>query len=150
LTIHVSGSAALAGFLTCIYKIAEFRKMKSIYKTEIAAIIWAGNEVHRQLGTGFLERIYQDALEQEFKLKKIPFQREAELKIHYKNILLPSYYYADFVCFDKIAVEIRVVRRLTRREHGAELMHCLKASDLRAGLVLNFGRRSLQVKKRYR
>jgi GxxExxY protein len=122
---------------------------KSIYKEERKKIIEAARTVHRILGPGFIERIYHDALEHELQLQNIFYEREAELIVKYKDMIIPTYCYADFMCFEKIIVEVLAVRRLTR-EHKWELANFLKATGYRAGLLLNFGRRSLQVTKKTR
>ena len=107
------------------------------------AIIGAAMEIHRQLGHGFLEPVYQDAAVIEFPLKQIPFEKEVMLPIKYKNVLLPTYYRADFVCFSEIIVEFKALSRLSGVEE-AQLLNYLKATGLKRGLLLNFGTPSLQ------
>ncbi len=79
------------------------------------AIIGAAMEVHRQLGSGFLEAVYQDALEIEFRVRSIPFRREVELPVHYKGQRLSCSYRADFVCYDQIIVELKALRSLVSK-----------------------------------
>ena len=99
------------------------------------AIIGAAMEIHRQLGHGFLEAVYQEAAVIEFPLKQIFFEREVNLPVKYKNIFLPIHYFADFVCFSEIIVE------------EAQLLNYLKATGLKRGLLINFGTSSLQYKR---
>ena len=110
------------------------------------AIIGAAMEIHRQLGHGFLEAVYQDAAVIEFPTKQIPFQREVLLPVKYKNILLPTHYRADFVCFSEIIVEFKALSRLSNVEE-AQLLNYLKATGLKRGLLINFGTTSLQYKR---
>lgn len=110
------------------------------------AIIGAAMEIHRQLGHGFLEAIYQDAAVIEFPLHNIPFQREITLPVKYKDQILPSYYKADFVCFSDIIVEFKALSRLSNIEE-AQLLNYLKATGCRRGLLINFGTSSLQYQR---
>jgi GxxExxY protein len=110
------------------------------------AIIGAAMEIHRQLGHGFLEAVYQEAAVIEFPLKQIPFEREVSLPIQYKNIVLPTHYRADFVCFSEIIVEFKALSRLSSVEE-AQLLNYLKATGLKRGLLINFGATSLQYKR---
>jgi GxxExxY protein len=110
------------------------------------AIIGAAMEIHRQLGHGFLEAVYQDAAVIEFPLRQISFEKEVMLPIRYKNTLLPTYYRADFVCFSEIIVEFKALSRLSSVEE-AQLLNYLKATGLKRGLLINFGAPSLQYKR---
>jgi GxxExxY protein len=109
------------------------------------AITGAAMEIHRQLGHGFLEAVYQEAAVIEFPLKQIQFGREVALPIRYRNTLLPTYYRADFVCFSEIIVEFKALSRLSSVEE-AQLLNYLKATGLKRGLLINFGASSLQYK----
>jgi len=109
-------------------------------------IIGACMEIHRQLGHGFLEAVYQEAAAIEFPFKNISFEREVSLPIKYKDILLPTYYRADFICFSEIIVEFKALSRLSTIEES-QLLNYLKATGLKRGLLINFGVPSLQYKR---
>jgi len=110
------------------------------------AIIGACMEIHRQLGHGFLEAVYQEAAVIEFPIKNVPFEREVILPVRYRNILLPSHYKADFVCFSEIIVEFKALSRIGNIEES-QLLNYLKASGFQRGLLVNFGTSSLQYKR---
>ena len=110
------------------------------------AIIGAAMEVHRVLGNGFLEAVYQEALAIEMEKQSIPFEREVALEVHYKGKPLKASYRADFVCYGEIIVELKALERLSGKE-TAQLIHYLKATGFHRGLLLNFGTPSLQVKR---
>lgn len=110
------------------------------------AVIGAAMEIHRQLGHGFLEAVYQEAAVIEFPLHNISFQRELALPIKYRNNLLPIYYKADFICFSDIIVEFKALSRLSNIEE-AQVLNYLKATGIRRGLLINFGASSLQYKR---
>ena len=103
-------------------------------------------EVHNNLGPGFLEIVYKDALEYEFKKANIPFQREKEYEVNYKGIILPHKFYADFVLFDKIILEIKAVSGITD-EFIAQCINYLKVSGNKLALLVNFGELSLKYKR---
>ena len=110
------------------------------------AIIGAAMEIHRQLGHGFLEAVYQDAAVIEFPLHNISFQRKVTLPVKYKGHLLPTYYRADFICFSNIIVEFKALSSLSNIEE-AQVLNYLKATEIRRGLLINFGASSLQYKR---
>jgi GxxExxY protein len=112
-----------------------------IHKDEAYAITGACFEVYNDKGCGFLEAVYQECLEIELGLRGIPFQPQAELEISYKERRLKQHYYPDFLCFNKIILEIKAVSALAD-EHRAQVHNYLKATDLRLGLLVNFGHRS--------
>lgn len=103
-------------------------------------------QVHSELGCGFLEAVYQEALEIEFRQKGIPYEREKELSIFYKGILLQKTYKADFVCFDKIIVELKSLSELNN-DHRAQIINYLKATDMKLGLLINFGEKTLKYER---
>ena len=103
-------------------------------------------EVHRVLGPGFLEAVYQSALGHEFVLQKIPFQPQVNLKVLYKSVPAGEYR-ADFVVYDKVIVEIKATKSLTAQDE-AQLINYLKATSFRVGLLLNFGSSSLEHLRR--
>jgi len=117
-----------------------------LYKSDVYKIIGAAMEVHKELGPGFLEAIYQEAMSLEFKLQKIDFEREKPLKIYYKGTLLDKKYISDFICYDKIIVELKALSELNS-EHESQLINYLKATKLRVGLLINFGSKSLEYKR---
>ena len=102
------------------------------------AIIGAALEVHRVLGCGFLEAVYQEALEREFLRRGIPFRREVELLIDYKGERLNATYKSDFICYDDVIVELKALDQLGGKEK-AQVINYLKASRHGRGLLLNFG-----------
>ncbi len=111
------------------------------------AIIRACMEIHRQLGHGFLEDVYQEAAVIEFPKQKVPFEREVQLPVQYKGIVLPTKYRADFICFSDIIVEFKAISNLTNVDE-AQILNYLKATGFRRGLVINFGAPSLQKIRR--
>ena len=110
------------------------------------AIIGAAMEIHRQLGHGFLEAVYQEAAVVEFPLKQIPFEREVSLPIKYKNKVLSTHYRADFVCYSEVIVEFESLARLSGVEE-AQVLNYLKATGLKRELLINFGASSMQYKR---
>ncbi|MGD9646632.1 MAG: GxxExxY protein [Pirellulales bacterium] len=110
------------------------------------AVIGAAMEVHRELGCGFLEGVYQEALAAEFALRSIPFVAQVPLQVHYKGQLLTTGYRADFFCFQEILVEIKALKSLSGVEE-AQLLNYLKATRHEIGLLLNFGASSLETKR---
>ena len=108
-----------------------------LYKSEVFDIQGAVFEVYRNLGAGFLENVYQEALEIELESRNIPFVSQSELKIRYKDEILKQSYRADIVCFDKIILELKAVKALLP-EHEAQLQNYLRATGMRLGLLINF------------
>jgi len=109
-----------------------------ILKDEVFAIIGAAIEVHRELGSGFLEAVYQEALEIELASRQIPFEPQKTLMIVYKGRALKKAYEADLVCYGQIIVELKALDRLSGKEE-AQILNYLKATGLRVGLLINFG-----------
>ena len=110
------------------------------------AIIGAAMEVHRVLGPGFLEKVYQEALELELTAREIEYCREVNLPIRYKAVVLNTQYRADFICFGTVVVECKAQSDLTGVDE-AQLINYLKATDMQVGLLLNFGSSSLQYRR---
>jgi GxxExxY protein len=109
-----------------------------LFKDESYAIVGAAIEVHRELGAGFLEPVYQEALEVELAAREIPFEAQKRLDIHYKGQPLNKTYIADFVCYNQIIVEIKAQDCLTGIDE-AQIINYLKASTLQLGILINFG-----------
>lgn len=114
--------------------------------TETYGIIGAALAVHTELGCGFLEGVYQDALEVEFQERGIPYEREKKITVTYRSKPLSVYYQADFLCFSSIIVELKALSQLTGREE-AQVINYLKATGVQRALLINFGASSLQHKR---
>jgi GxxExxY protein len=110
------------------------------------AIIGAAIEVHRQLGHGFLEAVYQEALAIEMESRNISFQKEVALPVSYKGTKLRCSYRADFVCFEEVVVELKTLQALRGAEE-AQIINYLRASGHPTGLLLNFGSLRLEHKR---
>ena len=106
-------------------------------------IINACMEVHNELGNGFLEPVYQEALEEEFKIQGIPYVWETLLPVMYKGKQLKKEYYADFVCYDDIIVELKAVSVLSK-PHKAQVLNYINAANKEIGLLINFGETKLK------
>ena len=117
-----------------------------LYKEEAFKIIGLCMEVHRELGKGQDEVIYKDALEVECQRNALPFVRERKYEVKYKRVILPHFYYADFVLFDKILFEGKACERLTDA-HVKQVLNYLAVSKLKLGLLVNFGEDSLAWKR---
>lgn len=113
---------------------------------ETYAIIGAAMEVHRELGNGFLEGAYQDALEIELTQRGVPFTREHPVPVTYKGHVLGTPYRADFVCYGSIIVELKAIKALTDVE-SAQVLHYLKATGLERALLINFATPRLDYKR---
>jgi len=120
-----------------------------LFKDEVYAIIGAAMEVHNELKDGFLEAVYQEAMEVELAKRAIPFTPQQEIPIKYKDQLLKKTYMADFIAFEMIIVEIKALDHLSRREE-AQMLNYLKASKLEMGLLINFGTKKLEWKRMVR
>ena len=116
------------------------------YSDETYQIICAAMEVHNTIGCGFTEPLYQEAFEQELQLREIPFQREKSFHVTYKGKELKKDFRPNFVCFDKIIVELKAVDDFAD-EHFAQVYNYLKATGMQVGLLINFGKKSLDYKR---
>jgi GxxExxY protein len=120
---------------------------KWLYRDLTQDIIGAAMEVHRELGSGFLEYVYEESLCHELNLREIYFERQEELDIYYKDLLIPKKYKPDLMVDNKVIVELKATSGLTEIEE-AQLLNYLKATKMRIGLLLNFGTKSLEIKRR--
>jgi GxxExxY protein len=109
-----------------------------VFKEESYQIMGACFEVYKEMGCGFLEPVYQECLEREFNYRRIPFRPQEELELRYKGELLQQKYVPDFICFDKIIVELKAVKELCDK-HRAQVHNYLKATRYKLGLLVNFG-----------
>ena len=114
---------------------------------ETGIIINIGYEVYKQLGAGFLEIVYKDAFEYEFQLREIFYQREKEYVVKYKDTILKHKFYADFVIYDSVILEVKAKLGGLAREDMAQAINYLKVSVCKVGLVLNFTKEKLEVKR---
>lgn len=116
-----------------------------LYSDLTRDIIGAAIEVHKILGVGFLESVYEEALAIEFELQKIPSERQKTIDVFYKNRLAKQFV-CDFIVYDKIVIELKAIRKISDIEK-AQMLNYLKATGLNLGLIFNFGSGSLEVKR---
>ncbi|MDX1642337.1 MAG: GxxExxY protein [Balneolaceae bacterium] len=124
----------------------SYSKSQYPLQEQTKLIIGLGIEIHKTLGLGFLEIVYKDALEYEFKNKDILFEREKVYDVPYKGIILPHKFYADFVVFDEVILEVKAKEGIAP-EDMAQTLNYLKCSGCKVGLILNFGRMKLDIKR---
>ncbi len=117
-----------------------------IEDAETYAIIGAAQKVHATLSYGFYERIYQDALEVEFRHQNIPYEREKAIDVYYRNTRLGNSYFVDFLCYDSVLVELKAIQRISKVEE-AQVLHYLRASKKTRAVLLNFGGTHLEVRR---
>ncbi len=117
-----------------------------IYKEESYAIIGACMEVHKKLGCGFLESVYSEALIIEFQKRNIPFEKEKKLPVYYGDELLKKFFKADFVCYNKIIVELKSSKMLTETDR-LQTLNNTSATKFQLGLLVNFGTPSITYKR---
>ncbi|UKT63852.1 GxxExxY protein [Pedobacter mucosus] len=124
----------------------EIRQDYFPLKNETDQIINAAIEIHRHLGCGFLEIVYKDAFCIEFDSRRYGFEREKYYPIYYKEVLLSHSFYADFIEFDSIILEVKCKSSLAN-EDMAQTLNYLKCSNCKVGLILNFGKATLEIKR---
>ncbi len=112
--------------------------MSLMLEDETYMIRGAVFDVYKEMGSGFLEAVYQECLEKEFTIRKVPFAAQPELKLCYKGEILQQTYRPDFICYEKIVLEIKAVKNIAP-EHKAQIINYLKATNLQLGLLINFG-----------
>ena len=117
-----------------------------LYKDEVYTIVGAAFEVHKELGCGFLEAVYQEAFQIELRSKNIPFISQKPLPLFYKGQRLEKEYYADIVCYNNIIVELKALDQLSPKA-TAQIINYLKASRFKVGVLINFGNTSLNWKR---
>jgi len=117
-----------------------------LYEEETYKIIGACMKIHKALGSGFLESVYQEVLAKEFTKEGIPFEKEKKLNLYYEGEKLNKYFKADFLCYDKIIVELKSVSFLNKSLEG-QVINYLKATNKEVGLLINFGEKSLKWKR---
>lgn len=124
----------------------NINRHKLTFKDECFAIVGACMAVHNELGSSFLEPVYQEALALEFHKRGVPFRKEHRLEIYYKESLLEKKYYADFLCYEQIVVELKACSGLNE-QHLAQALNYLSALKLNLALLVNFGTPRLQWKR---
>ncbi|MDI5893528.1 GxxExxY protein [Flavobacterium algoritolerans] len=117
-----------------------------IKKNENYEIVGLCMEVHRILGPGLLEIVYKDALEIEFRNHNIPYEREKEYNVEYKGIILPHKFYADFVVYSDIILEVKSIKEISN-DHLAQTLNYMKLADTPIGIIANFQNKSLVHKR---
>ena len=120
--------------------------MELLYKEEVYKIVGAAIEVHKELGPGFLEAVYQEALHIEFDIKTIPHICQPKIDIYYKDRKLEKYYVPDFLAFGNIVIEIKSLKTIGRIEE-AQIINSIKSCRKKLGLLINFGELSLNWKR---
>ncbi|MCG3164888.1 MAG: hypothetical protein POELPBGB_00647 [Bacteroidia bacterium] len=124
----------------------EYSERDYPLQKESYQIIGVCMEVHRILGKGLLEVVYKDAIEQEFIIKGIPYEREKKYEVKYKGVILPHHFFADFVVYDSIILEVKAQKAIIE-EHYSWVINYLAISDCDLGLIVNFGENSLVTKR---
>jgi GxxExxY protein len=119
---------------------------KIIYQEESFLIMGILFDIHNNLGSGFSEIVYKDALEYEFQNQSIPFEREKEYKVKYKDVFLKHKFYADFVVFEKIILELKSCNSINDN-HIAQCLNYLKVSNNKLAIIVNFTKDNLEYKR---
>jgi GxxExxY protein len=122
------------------------RTLRPDHDPKTYAIIGAAMEVHKQLGCGFLEAVYQEAMAQELAEQGIPFEREKELPVEYRGKRLNVAHRADFICFGTVIVELKAISKLSGVEE-AQILNYMKATGFETGILINFGAKSLETRR---
>lgn len=117
-----------------------------LHKEKTFQIIGAAMAVHKYLGCGFTEKVYQDALEVEFQARGIPYEREQPMEVLYRGVRLNSQFVPDFICFDNIIVELKAVKEL-EDIHRAQAINYGKVAETEVALLINFGESSLRYER---
>ena len=139
-------SADFADYTDWVRRLRRLQGLEKMKDERTYKIIGAAIEVHKELGCGFLEAVYQEALGREFASQGVPFKSQPVVQIFYKGNPLNKTYQPDFICYGEITVEIKAVSSLTGLEE-AQLINYLKATKLKVGLLINFGNKSLEHKR---
>ena len=129
-------------------EVSLWQKMKLLYKEETYKIQGAIYEVNKEIGSGFLEAVYQECLEQELHNRGIPYQAQQPLTILYKGKPLKQTYKPDLICYNKIIIELKAVKEIAP-EHQAQILNYMKATNLKLGLLVNFGSHPKATLKRF-
>ena len=124
----------------------ETQRKDLIYPQEAYELIGAAMAVHNAIGRGFTEKVYQEALAIEFQERGIPFQREMEIHAVYKGVTLSATFIPDFICYDKIIVELKAVKEL-EDAYRAQALNYAKISDMRLSILINFGEQRLVAER---
>jgi GxxExxY protein len=119
-----------------------------IFRDEVYAIVGAAMEVHGELSGGYLEAVYQEAMEMELADRSVPFAAQQPLRITYKGRMLEKFYIADLVCYGAVLIEIKTLDRLSGKEES-QILNYLKTTGLRVGLLINFGNSAALEWKRF-
>lgn len=117
-----------------------------VYEEKTYQIIGAAMEVHQQLGCGFTEKVYQDAMDKELQLRKIPYGREVRMHVSYKGETLDAEFVPDFICYNNIIVELKAVQELENL-HRAQTINYSKVANAKVALLINFGTESLEYER---
>ena len=123
-------------------------KKDLLYEEEVYKIIGAAIEIHRELGSGFLESVYEEAMVLESNERQIPYETQVKIPIYYKDKKLNKEFIADYIGYGKIVVEFKCIPRLTKVEE-AQIINYLKATRIKVGLLINFGSKRKLEWKRY-
>ena len=111
---------------------------KLLYEEEAFSLRGVAFEVYKEMGCGFLEAVYQECMERELSKRLIPFVAQPELRLAYKGEALSQIYRPDFICYNKIIIELKAVKEIAP-EHKAQLLNYLKATQIKLGILINFG-----------